>query len=504
MIDSPSLSQTAVGTPAELASVPWRWLLVIAAAPLVLLLAVAGRYGYHRDELYFIAAGHHLSWGYPDQPPFTPFLARLLTDVAPGSLLWLRTPSAISAAVVVIFTALTARELGASRAAQLLAAGSMAVAAFTLGSGHLLSTSTFALLTWTLLIWLVVRILRTGQDKLWLVAGVIAGWGLLDSDLMAFLMAGLVIGLAVAGPRRAFATPWLWIGGAIAAVLWSPYLVWQARHGWPQLDVSRSIAAGNSGTSEPRAAFIPFQFGLVSPWLAPIWVTGLVRLFRDRRVRWLRAIGWAYVFMVVAFIAKGGKPYYVAGMFPVLLAAGADPVLAWVRLGRGRLRRVLLVAAFVLSAPAILFAVPVVSLSALPHSGIVSANYDIGETVDWPEYVAEIAGVYQQVPQAAIITSNYGEAGAVDRYGAAYHLPNAYSGHNGFYYWGRPPDAVTTIVAVGQDEALLRRWFGECSLGTRLHNTHDVNNDEQGVHVWVCAQPRESWRLLWPRFRDIG
>jgi 4-amino-4-deoxy-L-arabinose transferase-like glycosyltransferase len=495
---------TAVEPPTELALVPWRWLLVIAAAPLVLLLAVAGRYGYHRDELYFIAAGHHLSWGYPDQPPFTPFLVRLLTDVAPGSLVWLRTPSAVSAAIVVIVTALTARELGGSRGAQLLAAGSMAVAAFTLGSGHLLSTSTFALLTWTLLIWLVVRILRAGGDKLWLVTGLVAGWGLLDSDLMAFLMGGLVIGIAIAGPRRTFATPWLWLGGVIAAAMWSPYLVWQARHGWPQLDVSRSIAAGNSGTSEPRAAFIPFQFGLVSPWLAPIWVVGLVRLFRDRRVRWLRAIGWAYVFMVVAFIAKGGKPYYVAGMFPVLLAAGADPVLAWVRRARTQLRRALLIAAFVLSVPAIAVAVPVVPLSALPHTGIVSVNYDIGETVDWPEYVAEIASVHQRVPQAAIVTSNYGEAGAVDRYGGAHHLPRAYSGHNGFYYWGPPPDSVTTIVAVGLDESFLRRWFGDVRLGTRLHNTHDVNNDEQGVDVWIAAAPRADWRTLWPHFRDIG
>src|SRR5207244_1597566 len=104
----------------QLAPLPWRALLALAAMPMVLLLAVAGRYGYHRDELYFITAGHHLAWGYPDQPPFVPFLARVLTDLAPGSLLLLRTPSAISAALVVVLTALTARELGAGRAAQLL------------------------------------------------------------------------------------------------------------------------------------------------------------------------------------------------------------------------------------------------------------------------------------------------------------------------------------------------------------------------------------------------
>ncbi|MFL6239293.1 MAG: glycosyltransferase family 39 protein [Actinomycetes bacterium] len=482
---------------------PWRWLLAIAAAPAVLLLAVSGRYGYHRDELYFIAAGHHLAWGYPDQPPFVPFLARLMTAVAPGSLPVLRTPSAIAMALVVVLAALTARELGAGGSGQLLAAGAMAVSAFLLGAGHLLSTSTFALLAWSSLVWLVIRILRTGNQRLWLVAGVVAGVGLLDSDLTAFLMAGVVAGMLITGPRSAFRSPWIWIGGVIAAAMWTPYLIWQARHGWPQLDVSKSIAAGNSGTSEPRWSFIPFQFGLVSPWLAPVWITGLVRLFRDNGLRWARAIGWAYALMVVAFIAKGGKPYYVAGMFPVLLGAGAQPAIDWVRRGLPRRRR-LLIAAIVLSTTPVLFTVPVLPLSVLPHTPVVAINYDIGETVAWPAYVEQIARVYADVPGAAILTSNYGEAGAVDRYGGAFHLPHAFSGHNGFYYWGPPPDSVTTVVTVGIDKALLMRSFSDVRLAAQLHNARGIDNDEQGVHVYVCTQPKASWRTLWPRFRNIG
>ena len=472
---------------------------------MLLLLAVSGRYGYHRDELYFIAAGHHLSWGYPDQPPFTPFLARLMTEIAPGSLPVLRAPSAIAAFIVVVLTAMTAREFGAERAAQLVAAGAMAIATFLMGTGHLLSTSTFALLTWALFLWLVVHILRTGKDKLWGVAGLIAGWGLLDSDLMAFLMAGLVVGLAISGPRRTFATPWLWLGGVIAALLWTPYLVWQARHGWPQLDVSRSIAAGNSGTSEPRWLFIPIQFGLVSPFFVPTWLGGLVRLFRDERVRWARAIGWAYVFMVVVFVAKGGKPYYVAGMFPVLLAAGAQPTLDWVRRGRAAMRRPLLGAAYVLTIPTVLFTIPVLPLSTLPHSHVIDANYDIGETVAWPEYVGEIADVYARAPAgSAIVARNYGEAGALDRYGSAYHLPHAFSGHNGYYSGARPADTVTSIVAVGLDEGLLRRSFRDVRLAAHLHNARGIDNDEQDRPVFICTGPTAGWPSLWPRFRRIG
>jgi hypothetical protein len=251
--------------------------------------------------------------------------------------------------------------------------------------------------------------------------------------------------------------------------------------------------------------FIPFQFGLVSPFLAPVWVAGLIRLFRDTRLSWARAIGWAYVFMVVAFIAKGGKPYYVAGMFPVLLAAGAEPTLAWVRRGRARVRRVLLVAAFVLSAPAIAVALPVVPLSTLPHTPIVDWNYDIGETVDWPVYVEQIARLYQEdFPGSTIIASNYGEAGAIDRYGEPYSLPHAYSGHNGYYYWGPPPGTPTTVIAIGYDEAFLQQSFTQVWTAGNLRNYRGIDNDERNAPLWVCRGPKADWHTLWPRFRDIG
>jgi 4-amino-4-deoxy-L-arabinose transferase-like glycosyltransferase len=471
---------------------------------------MAGRYGYHRDELYYLAAGRHLAWGYPDQPPLVALVARMLWQVAPGSLVVLRLPSALAAAAVVALAGLLARELGGQRAAQLVAAASMAVAALLLGAGHLLSTTTFDLFIWALLLWLVVRILRAGDQRLWVVCGFVAGIGLLNKDLVAFLIAAVVAGIAVAGPRRILASPWLWIGGTLAAVLWAPYLLWQARHGWPQLEVSRAIAAGSSGTSAPRALFVPFQLGLVSPYLAPIWITGLVRLFRDPALRWCRAIGWAYALLAALFLALGGKPYYLGGMFPVLLAAGAQPTVDWVQRGRLRLRRPLLGAAVALSAAgSVLITLPVVPLGALSRTPIVSVNYDAGETVGWPTYVQQIAGIFHQLPAAsqataAIVASNYGEAGAIDRYGPAYGLPPAYSGHNAYWYWGPPPATADTIVAIGFPRTFLEQSFGDVRLGTRLDNHLRIANQEQGAPVWVCSQPRDSWPTLWPRFRSFG
>ncbi|MHB8465176.1 MAG: glycosyltransferase family 39 protein [Acidimicrobiales bacterium] len=472
-----------------------------AAAVVAVLVAVAGRYGYHRDELYFLAAGHHLAWGYADQPPLVPALARVLSAVAPGSVVALRAPSAIAAGLIVVLTALTARELGASRLAQTLAATSVAVGSVLAGTGHLLSTATFDFLAWTVIIWLVVRLGRTGNRRLWLAIGVVAGVGLLDTDLVAFLMAALVLGLVVAGPRDALRSPWLWVGGAIAAAMWSPYLAWQAAHGWPQLAVSRSIAAGHSGTSTPRWLVVPEQLFLLSPWLAPVLIAGFFSLWRT-----LRSLVVAYVALAAVFTATGGKGYYLAGFFPVLVAAGSPAAAGWMRSGRASIRRMLFVAALAVTAlGSFVVALPVLPLSSLHATPILSVNHDIGETVGWPIFVNEIAAAYRALPPSTVIVgSNYGESGAVDRYGAAKGLPHAYGVHNGYWYWGPPPASATHALLIGFDAAQVAELCLSSTVMARLDNHLDLDNDEQGRPLRFCDKLAGSWASMWPKVKNIG
>ena len=490
----------------DFASAP---VLGIAAALAALLVAFSGRYGYHRDELYFLVCGQHPAWGYPDQPPLVPLLARLMSSLDATSLVLLRLPSALASAALVAVTGLLARELGVQRAAQVLAAASISVAAVVLGAGHLLSTTTFGLPVWALICWLVVRILRTGDDRLWLAVGLAAGLGLLDSDLVVFLLFAIVAGLAIAGPRRPLRSGWLYAGGLIALVMWLPYLLWQARHGWPELVISRSIATGGSGTSAPRWQLLPQQLVLVSPYLAPVWVTGLVRLLRRLALRWCRAFGVAYLVLVAVFLITGGKPYYLAGMFPLLLAAGAQPVVEWTRRGRSRLRRALVGAAVVLSLTSLPIVLPIVPVGSVRHTPIVALNYDAGETIGWPAYVREIGAVYATLRPARrastiVLASNYGEAGAVDRFGSADGLPAAYGVHNGFWYWGPPPASATAAVAVGFDHGTLARVCGTLRLAGHLDNHVGVADDEQGAPVWVCSALRAPWPVFWPRLRVLG
>src|SRR5215212_1630677 len=193
-------------------AVAWLPLAAVAGAVAALLLAFAGRYGYHRDELYFLRAGRELAFGYVDQPPLTPAIAALMDALAPGSLFALRLPSALFAGAVVLVTGLIAREFGGGRGVQLLAAGCMAVSAILLAVGHLLSTTTLDLLVWAALSWLLVRALRDG-GPVWLVTGAVAGLGLENKLQPAFLVAAVVAGVLLIGPRAALGNRWPWLGG---------------------------------------------------------------------------------------------------------------------------------------------------------------------------------------------------------------------------------------------------------------------------------------------------
>jgi 4-amino-4-deoxy-L-arabinose transferase-like glycosyltransferase len=477
-------------------------LIVVGGAVALLLFAFSARYGYHRDELYFIACGRHLAWGYPDQPPLVPALARLMTTIAPHSLMVLRLPSDLAVAGTVFLTGMIARELGAGRKAQVLAAVAMAASNVVIGSGHLLSTTTFGLTAWAGTILLALRAVRTGNDRMWMWVGVVAGVGLLDNDLQAFLMAALVVGVVVCGPRRIFRSPWLWAGALAMFAIWSPYLVWQARHSFPELTIAHAIASGSSGTSAPRWQLIPFQFVLAGI-VSPVWVSGLARLMQAPELRWARAIPVACGVLVAVFLVEGGKPYYLSGMLSVLYAAGAEPVLhGWSRM-RGR--TVVLVGAVAVIVVGMPVTLPIVPPRDLHNTPIVALNYDAGETVAWPTYVDEIAAAYRSAEShPVVIARNYGEAGAIDRYRDPAQLPAAYGVQNSNWLWGPPARTSSAVLAVGFARWRLTPLFADVRLVTRLDNHLGLDDDEQGVPVWVCTGMKQPWPAAWRMLRNYG
>jgi 4-amino-4-deoxy-L-arabinose transferase-like glycosyltransferase len=480
--------------------------LVVVVLQAAALSALSGRYGFHRDELYFLAAADHPAWGYVDQPPLTPMLGALSSAVFGDTPSGLRVVATLAGALTVLMVALVARELGGGRAAQAFAAAATALSTFSLVTSHMLSTTTVDVLMWTVIGLLGLRLLRTGDGRWWAALGAAIGVGLANKWLVLMLVSALGIAVLMAGPRSVFRSGWLAAGILLAVLIAAPTLVWQAGHGFPLLTVASGIS-GDDG-AENRILFVPMQIVYLSPVLVPVWVAGLVRLWRAKELRWARALAVSYPVLCVELLVVGGKPYYSIPLLMLLVAAGAQPTVRWLREGRWALRRwIASVLAVVAVAMSVVIGLPVLPASVL--GPVLALNKEQGEQVGWPEFTATAGRAWQRIPvdqraTAVIFTRNYGQAGAIDRYGQDFGLPAAYSGHMSFADWGPPPDRMTgPVLFVGHDSGqdAVRRAFGTCEVVAEQDNGLGLDNEEQDTSFSLCDGPAVPWSRLWPTLR---
>ena len=487
--------------------VAWSLVLPVAFAEVLVLVATANRYGYHRDELYFRVAARHPAWGYDDQPALTPLLGRFSEWVFGADPRGLRVLSAVAIGLVVVLVAMLARELGAGRSGQAVAALATAASGAAMAVGHLLSTTTFDVLLWVTLVYVVARILGGGDERQWLLVGLVAGIGLENKHLILLLVLALACGCLLARRWELARSPWLWAGAALAIALWLPNLLWQASHGWPQLELAAKIAEEESATN--RIELLPLQFLLIGPLLAPLWIGGLWWLLHRAEARPYRPLGLAYVVLLAIALLTGAKPYYTMGLLLALLGAGGVVAELWLRNRRGR-KLALGVAISVSAVVAALITLPLVPVGDVHATPIPDINEDAIETIGWPAFAASVARVWNQLPEserstAVVYASNYGEAGAIARYGPGLGIPRAYSGHNAFWRFGRPPDGARPVIVVGYHRPdALRGDFSGCVLSERIDNGVDVDNEEQGAAIWTCASTDEAWSVLWPRLRSLN
>jgi hypothetical protein len=501
--------ESAVSRPATLPPLSTRPVLLIAAGFLAIELALSGRYGFHRDELYFLACAHHLSWGYVDQPPFVPAIAWLSTHVFGTSPESIRIFPALAGATAVVVTALMARELGGGRRAQALAALAAATTPQVLAACHLLSTAAFDQLFWCLACYASLRILRsTEADTWWIVLGATVGIGLLNKWNIGFLAAALVAGFVVGGRRRDFMTPWPWVAAGIAIALWLPNLIWNAQHQWAEVAMTQSLRQENGGLGA-ALSFIPSQIVVVGPVLVVFWVAGLRKLLREQR--W-RPIAIAYLVLLGVFTLTGAKSYYLAGMYFVLFAAGGvwaeARLLAHVPEKGLRGWVALMLAGLVFALPLSLPVLPEVALPTTSWEG--SINKDLSATVGWPQFVRQVATIADRLPaderaRLVLFTGDYGAAGAIDLWGDQYGLPQAISGHNSFWWWG--PGAAprnSTTIAINVPAAYLETIFTHVQSAGAVQTPHNVWSEERDEPIWICTGQKISWSAAWPSARHYG
>ncbi len=494
----------------------------LAAALVTLAVHAIGNphYGFFRDELYFIICGFHPAWGYVDQPPVVPLLAAG-SQLFGHSLFLLRLVPALFAAAGVYVTCLLAVELGGGAFAQLIAALAFLFAGVLMSFGMKVGPDEVGLWLWPLCALYVLRIAKGGDPRLWLAAGAAIGVSLESKYSVLFFAAALLAGLALTPQRRILATPWFFAGAALAAAIALPNFLWQAAYGFPMLELLRNGQNGKNVAAGPLL-FMFQQLLLTNLWLSPIWIAGLVALFRTAVARFL---GYTYVVLIVLMIVFHGKHYYPADVYPIVMAAGGVAIEAWTQ--RWRFLRYAVVAAAIAGGLFFLpFSLPVLPETAMVRyaqwvSGVLHVGKgalaterhrssvlpeDWADMHGWPDLVATVARIYNALPpgqrsQAAIAASNYGEAAAIDFFGPAYGLPHAISGHNNYWLWGYRGYSGNVVIDVNGDCGASEHLFKT----SRLAATFDapwVISYEHDVPIMVCTGIREPLATLWPSLRE--
>ena len=475
---------------------------MIAASVLALHLITNGQYDFHRDSLYYLDSARHSDWGYVDYPPVTPMIARLSLELFGNSVWGLRLWPSLAGALIVVLAALIARELGGGRAAQVLAAIGAATSPVLLGANWLFQTVTFDQLVWMSSFWVVARLLRTGDRRLWLALGGLIGVGLETKYTIVALILGLAAGTVLTPARRQLLTPWPWLGAAIAFAIFLPNLIWQAGHGWPSVEYTLNHKSAQSLDFSPLT-FLAQQVALIGPLAIPLWIAGLYWLMANPARRML-GIAAAVPFLIYMF---AGKSYYIGPLHPFLVGAG----MCWLEKltldVRTWLRPASAIALFAQAIVLLPLVLPVLPESAVARTQLPVIRKDFGDTIGWHDFVDQVGQIYDSLsPEdrrtAVILTDNYGEAGAINTYGRSRGLPTAVSGQLTYYYW-RPSSLDGPVIAVGVDVDFLATLFDTCELAGTISNSYGLHNEEFGAPLSVCRGPRYALDDLWPKLKTF-
>jgi len=490
----------------------------IALAKLVFHIYFNNRYGYFRDEFDYMSCGDHLQWGYVDQPPLIPFLIHFCRAALGDSLRSIRFIPAVASSLLVVQTAVLARELGGRRYALLLSAICAVIAPQYLSNGSLLGTNCLEPNLWMGCAYFAILAIKRNDPRYWLWFGVVAGLGMEEKYSISVFGLGIVVGLLLTEQRRVFLNKWIWLGGLAAFLVFLPNLLWNVHYHWPFVQLIRAIRADGRDVVLGPVDFFAQQTLLVHPMTAPIWLTGLFALLFSSRLKPYRVLGWCYLVCYTDFYVLHGKNYYLAPVYPMLLATGAvviesaisRPRLTWLKPAIA----VVLVATGAHIAPVV---VPVLSpdaflaylkylpfkLPVMEHSHARAALPQwYADQFGWQEIVDETAVAWNRLApeersDCGIFAQDYGQAGAIDFLGRSYGLPRSLSGHQTWYLWGpRGYSGNCMIVLDDRKEVLEKLWEHVDYVGTSAPNRYAL---EQEIDVFICRGKKfESMASLWP------
>ena len=492
----------------------WPAIAALALVKLAIHVYCSSRYGYFRDELYFIACGRHLDWGYVDHPPLIALYARIGEWFGP-SLRGFRLLVSLAGALRIVLTGVIAARLGGGRVAQFFACVTVLLSSMYLSMDSILTMNTFEHLYWLGCLLIVVEIINGADERWWLLFGLLAGLGLQNKHSMLFFGAAVTAAILLTPLRRSLLRPWFWLGGVVAALVFLPNILWEIQHDWATLELLRNVKESGKNVVLAPIPFVGQQIMMLNPFTALVWITGLVGLFVAKPLRQYRILGLIYIIILVIFIALEAKDYYLAPIYPMLFAVGAVAIEYWVRSPIAR------TAIFAVVIAGGLIAVPLVlpilspenhlkyakTIRAKRHKTEVSHTAALpqifADQFGWEEMVRNVARYYHSLPpeqraRTAIYGSNYGEAAAIDFYGPKYGLPPAISGHQNYYLWG-PRDYTGESMIVLADRIVRTRPLYE-SIAVVGQRFHPYAEPEENGPIFHCRTKRPLAEI-WPNYK---
>ncbi|HMD71996.1 MAG TPA: glycosyltransferase family 39 protein [Bryobacteraceae bacterium] len=492
---------------------------VIALAKLLVHLYAGRHYGYFVDELYYLACAQHLDWGYVDQPPLIALVAKAVRLTLGDSLSAIRLLPALAGAATVLLTGAIARELGGGRRAQALAALCVLLAPGVLAFDHFLTMNAFEPLFWMGCAYLAIRIVRTGNGKLWLWFGALAGLGLENKHSMLIFGFGVALGLVFTRERRWLRSPWLWAGGAIALLVFLPNLWWNIQHHFPFVELQRNIHRSGRDVSLSPVAFLAQETLAMLPLSLPVWLAGLWFFLFHREGKPFRLLGWAWLAAAGIIMGMNPRVYYLFPAFPLLFAGGAVLWERWLRAPRvrwvGPAYAALMILMAALLAPTLIPLLPpdtYIRYAAATHLQQPRIEtHKLGplpqlfaDQFGWEEMAATVASVYDNLPpdirpKTAIFAQTYGQAGAIDLFGPKYGLPPAISAHQSYFLWGPRGYTGESMIVMDDRQERLEELFREVK--KVAHVSHPYSMPYNHFDVFYCQGIRMPIGDLWPRIK---